>query len=155
VNIAIQLLSSFEGNIVYPKTETKEEIFEDAVDNRAGHLIPNGIYTMRKTRQKDGKVAIATAKIHNGEWTLLKGSTTLEDVNGNLSQKAKVLITELIKTSDGVLTDDAYLGAVSPSCATAVVYGNELNGWEEWKDSTGRAIDYYRKNKEVTDNGKT
>lgn len=32
INLVTQLLSSFEGNVVYPKTETKDEIFDDAVE---------------------------------------------------------------------------------------------------------------------------
>ena len=30
VNIVVQLLSSFEGKVVYPKSEDKEKIFDDA-----------------------------------------------------------------------------------------------------------------------------
>ena len=33
VNIARQLLSSFDGKVIYPKDETKEEIFEEAANN--------------------------------------------------------------------------------------------------------------------------
>ena len=33
VNLVVQLLSSFEGTIVFPKTEKKEVIFENATDN--------------------------------------------------------------------------------------------------------------------------
>lgn len=35
VNLAIQLLSSFEGRVVYPKTETKDDIFDEASEKIA------------------------------------------------------------------------------------------------------------------------
>ena len=145
VNIAIQLLSSFEGTVMYPKTETKTEIFEEATDNNDGHLIPDGTYTFKRTRQKDNKLITATACVNNGEWTLLKGSVVFMGKDGDLSQKAKVFRAELITDTRGVMTDDLYLGVVSPSCAAAVVFGREPNGWEWWKNSEGKSIDIYRK----------
>lgn len=33
VNLVVQLLSSFEGTVIYPKTETKDEIFDEATEN--------------------------------------------------------------------------------------------------------------------------
>ena len=35
LNIAKQLLSSFEGTVIYPKEETKAHIFEDAVEEES------------------------------------------------------------------------------------------------------------------------
>ena len=33
VSLAVQLLSSFDGDVVYPKTETKDKIFDDATED--------------------------------------------------------------------------------------------------------------------------
>lgn len=35
INLVIQLLSSFEGTVIYPKTETKDEIFDEAAEKRS------------------------------------------------------------------------------------------------------------------------
>lgn len=53
LNIAIQLLSSFEGTVVYPKTENKEEIFEEAVDISKSLLIPDGQYKFERKKKSD------------------------------------------------------------------------------------------------------
>ena len=34
----IQLLSSFDGTVIYPKTETKDQIFDEATDNKSGQI---------------------------------------------------------------------------------------------------------------------
>ena len=44
INIIIQLLSSFEGTMVYPKSEDKEDLFVKATENTSSHLIPDGTY---------------------------------------------------------------------------------------------------------------
>lgn len=44
VDIATQLLASFDGTVVYPRIESKADIFESATENRQGNLIPNGKY---------------------------------------------------------------------------------------------------------------
>ena len=40
-NIVIQLLSSFEGKMIYPKDERKNEVFKEAADNRTSSIIHN------------------------------------------------------------------------------------------------------------------
>ena len=54
LDIAKQLLSSFEGTIIYPVMESKEEIFRESTEISAGHLLPNGTYTYKK-HKKNGK----------------------------------------------------------------------------------------------------
>ena len=43
-DIVLQLLSSFDGKVIFPVNENKEEIFENA------KLIPNGIYYFEKQK---------------------------------------------------------------------------------------------------------
>ena len=74
LDIAKQLLSSFEGTIVYPVMESKEEIFRESTEISAGHLIPNGIYVYKRNKKSENRQLHATARIQDGEWTLLKGS---------------------------------------------------------------------------------
>ena len=74
VNIVIQLLSSFDGDMIYPKAETKDSVFDEAADNSKGKLIPNGKYMFTRKKKSDNKMIKATAVVQNGCWTLLKGS---------------------------------------------------------------------------------
>lgn len=74
VNIAKQLLSSFDGTVIFPKDESKEAIFEEAADNSKSLLIPDGTYTFERKKKSDNKIVKATAIIRNGNWKILKGS---------------------------------------------------------------------------------
>lgn len=150
VNIVTQLLSSFDGKVIYPKTETKSDIFENAVDNQKGKLIPNGTYTFeRKKKSDNNKIIKATAVINNGKWTLKKGSVIgiTEDVG--VSQKAKKCRLDMQFDDNGKLLEDKELGECSPSFAGEVVVNQSNNGWMEWKDKDGNPVDIYRKNNQT------
>ena len=155
VNIAIQLLSSFDGKIIYPKTETKEEIFEDATSAIDSKLIPNGTYTFKRKKMSEDKIVTATAVIENGCWKILKNSILGIKDDGNGSKIRYTARANLQIDNDGLLLEDADLGQCSPSFAGSVVMNSSVNGWDEWKNSEGKPIDVYRKQKEVADNGKT
>lgn len=148
VNIAIQLLSSFEGTVIFPKTETKGEIFADAAENNKSKLIPNGTYYFKRKKISDNKIVSATAIIDNGRWTLLKGSVLgiVEDVG--VSQKAKIIRASLPMDSNGKLLEDVELGDCSPSHAGALVMNQSNNGWDDWKNAKGQSINIYRKKKD-------
>lgn len=145
VNIVKQLLSSFEGTLVYPKTETKNEVFGEASDNTGSYLIPDGTYYFKRKKKSESKVITAKAVICNGHWTLLKGSILglVEDVGG--SQKAKETRETMPLDSNGKLLEDVELGICSPSFAGNVVINQACNGWTEWKDKDGNSVDIYRK----------
>ena len=51
VNLVTELLSSFAGKIIFPGTETREEIFDTATENRKSKLIPNGRYKFEKKKK--------------------------------------------------------------------------------------------------------
>ena len=145
VNIVTQLLSSFDGIVVFPKTETKSEVFDSAVDNAKGKLLPNGTYTFQRNKKSDNRVVKATAVIDYGRWTLLKGSVlgVVEDVG--VSQKAKTLRMSMQIDSNGKLLEDTELGECSPSFAGSIVMNQSNNGWTDWKDKDGNPVDIYRK----------
>ena len=148
-NIAIQLLSSFDGKVVYPMNESKEEIFEVATDNGSSKRIPDGKYTFKRKKKSDNnKVVSATAEIKNGIWTLKRGSVLgiTEDVG--VSKKAKAARLDLQMDSSGKLLEDAELGACSPSHAGAVVMNQSNDGWMDWYNKDGQPIDIYRIPKE-------
>ena len=144
VNVATQLLSSFDGTVVYPKTETKEEIFDTATDNSNGKLIPNGIYKFQKKKKSDNKTVNATARIENGRWTILKGSILGINEDAGVSQRAKAVRASIPMDSQGRLLEDVELGDCSPSFAGVVVLNASNNGWTDWKDEQGEAVKKYQ-----------
>lgn len=151
VNRATQLLSSFDGKVIFPKTDTKDDIFVDATDNTEGEKIPDGTYTFQRKKMSDNKVVRATAVINNGRWTLKKGSV-LGIVEGvGVSQKAKSVRATMPLDSNGKLLDDFELGACSPSHAGIVVMNQSDNGWIDWKNAEGQPVDIYRKKKDWTE----
>lgn len=148
-NIAIQLLSSFDGRVVFPKNESKEEIFEVATDNGTSKRIPDGKYTFKRKKKSDNKVVTATAEVKNGIWTIKRGSVLgiAEDVG--VSNKAKIARLALQMDDNGKLLEDAELGACSPSHAGAVVMNQSNDGWTDWYNKDGQPIDIYRTPKDL------
>lgn len=144
-NIVVQLLSSFDGMLVYPVEETKEEIFDEATDNSASKKIPNGTYFFsRKKKSEANKQINATAKIENGMWTILKGSLIGIIEDSGVPLTAKRIRATLPLDSNGLLLDDVDLGAVSPSLVGSVVFNSSVNGWEAWKDIKGQSVKQYQ-----------
>ena len=145
VNDVVKLLSSFDGYKIYPKTETKEEIFKEAVDAGNSKLIPNGTYYFEREKQSEGKVVKATAIVDNGRWTLLKDSILGVTENAGGGQRAKAVRATLPLDSNGKLLEDVELGECSPSFVGVVVMNQAVNGWAYWKNKKGQAIDIFRK----------
>jgi hypothetical protein len=145
VNIVIQLLSSFDGNMVYPVSETKDEVFDQAADDSTGKLIPDGRYTFRrKKKSDDNKMVKATAVIQNGSWTLLKGSILGMTENAGVSKKARKIRLDMPIDETGKLLEDFCLGECSPSLAGSVVMNASNDGWIEWRNKDGNPVDTYR-----------
>lgn len=145
VNIVIQLLSSFDGNMVYPISKTKDEIFDQAADDSTGKLIPDGKYTFRRKKKSDGnKLVKATAIVQNGSWTLLKGSILGVYENAGVSKKARKIRMDLPLDENGKLLEDFCLGECSPSFAGTVVLNASNDGWIDWKNKDGNPVDIYR-----------
>jgi hypothetical protein len=145
VAIAVQLLSSFDGKIIYPKTETKEEIFEGATSTINSKLIPNGTYTLKRKKMSENKTVTVTAVVENGCWRILKNSILGIKDDGNGSKIRYATRASLQIDDNGVLLEDAELGQCSPSFAGSVAMNQSVNGWDEWKNSEGKPIDIYRK----------
>ena len=74
VNEVIQLLSSFEGKIVYPPQESKSEIFVQATEAVESALIPNGVYYLKTAVRGKGVQVNATMTAQTGNLTVLKGA---------------------------------------------------------------------------------
>ncbi|MBR6149134.1 MAG: GIY-YIG nuclease family protein [Lachnospiraceae bacterium] len=145
VNTVKQLLSSFDGTMIYPLLETKDEVFVEATENSKGKLIPNGKYEFKRYKKSDNKTVKATAIVQNGSWTLLQGSVlgVTEDVG--MSMKGKKTRNNMPLDVNGKLLEDFELGECSPSFAGAVVMNQSNDGWLDWKNIDGERIDIYRK----------
>ena len=142
INLEKQLMSSFEGKVVYPKDEKKEEIFVQAtevVEVKKG-IIPDGIYTL-KIKVK-GLIGPAEAKlcVEDGKMFIESGAKVSKisklTVNGWVKKREFSKIVDNI-TQERIECD-------SPSMAAAIVVGHNYNGWKAWKNSNGEYIDVYR-----------
>lgn len=144
VNVCTQLLASFDGNVIFPKNETKDEIFDTATENSKSKLIPDGIYIFQKKKKSDNKTVNVKARVENGRWILLKGSDLGLSEDVGVSQRARIVRAEIPIDKNGHLLEDYELGDCSPSFAGVVVLNASINGWLEWKNTKGEPVDVYR-----------
>ena len=141
IDLVVQLLSSFEGQQIYPELETKEEVFKKSTTERIKkqdiNLIPYGLYTLDRNVKDFGKVK-ATLEVEEGVLTVKSGAKCAPLVNENPPKdvlSANVINNEL--QEDQIFT--------SPSSAALLVVGNNANGWTHWKNKDGKPIDIYRR----------
>lgn len=141
IDLVVQLLSSFDGKQVYPKTETKEEVFQKATKERAvkadWEKIPDGKYYLSQTRKGFGKVE-ATMRVEDGLFVVEKGSICAP-VTADWAPEVRR--NAVIKNN--ILQEDVECN--SPSTAGWIAMGKATNGWEVWKNKDGKIIDMYRK----------
>ncbi len=143
-DIVLQLLSSFDGKVIFPVNENKEEIFENATENVESKLIPNDTYYFEKQKKSDNRTVKVSAKVDNGKWTILKDSIIGIKEDKGVSQKAR-MTRENIKFNDqGKLLEDFELGQCTPSFAGAVIMNQSINGWTDWHDKNGNQLDIFR-----------
>ena len=143
LNQVIQLLSSFEGKQIYPKEETKEEVFEQATDAAESSFLKPGIYTLEgNVKTKNGKENVkAFLNVKDGKLTLLKGAILSSE--SHINTKGYAIARDLASKTGNILNEDIECDSVS--MAAAIVCGSNQNGWTRWKDSNGNLIDSYRK----------
>ncbi|MBR3153042.1 MAG: DUF4357 domain-containing protein [Clostridia bacterium] len=139
IELVVQLLSSLDGKQVFPKSISKEEVFNTATDeiqtsvNKANRmLIPDGIYDLYDNK--------ASMRVENGKFIVLKGSQCLPCNKDWMPESRKSA-----KIENGILMEDVICN--SPSTAGWVVLGRANNGWTTWKAQDGKLIDKFRKNK--------
>lgn len=143
-NIAIQLLSSLDGKVIFPKEETKDEIFDEATENGSSKILPDGTYTMNRKKKSDNLTVSATATVRNGVWTLLAGSQLGITEDKGLSKKVRGFRLDMPVDDKGVLLENVELGECSPSFASDLVIYGSSDGWESWKNASGETINIYR-----------
>ena len=141
IELVVQLLSSLDGKQVFPKSISKEDVFNAATDeiqtgiNKANRmLIPEGIYYCSDINVK------ATMKVEKGKFIVIKGSNCL-DCNKDWMPESR----RNAKIENGILMEDVVCN--SPSTAGWIVLGNANNGWLTWKTEDGKLLDKFRKTK--------
>ena len=141
IDLVKQLMSSFEGKIVYPKDEKKEEIFEQAteiIEVKKG-TIPDGKYKLKTKAKGLSDFVEAELIVENGKLFLESGAK-LAPVT-KLTAKGWILARQ---SKLEAFTTTSRIECNSPSMAAAIVCGHNRNGWEVWKNADGKSIDIYR-----------
>lgn len=143
IDLVKQLMSSFEGKVIYPKDETKEDIFThstEVVEVKKG-IIPDGNYYLN-TQVKDVHYPIkATLTVKDGSLFIESGAS-LAPIK-KITVKSWVSIRKNVKMDKNVTLEP--IQCKSPSMAAAIVCGHNKNGWLTWKNINGEYIDIYRK----------
>lgn len=140
VNEVIQLLSSFDGKIIYPPQEEKSEIFENATEAIQSEFIPDGTYSLDvKPRGANSRVR-ATMIVHDGKMIVQKGASLGNYTRISVSSWRE--IRSALRVNGSTTLEE--FEASSPSMAAAIVIGHNTNGWTTWKNSRGEYIDIYR-----------
>jgi len=140
--LVVQLLTSFDGEQIYPK-QSKKQTFNEATKERKlrddWELVPDGEYYLSENRKGFGLVT-AKMRVEDGAFIVLQGATCAPTGDGWVPEARK---TAPIK--DNVLQAD--VSCNSPSTAGWIAMGKATNGWMAWKDKDGQPIDNYRSKK--------
>lgn len=139
LDTVIQLLSSFEGNQVYPKDKEKTEIFKEAtydieIKNKAEQLPDEEFYLERKV--KGFGVVKGVLRYENNKFVVKKGSYC----RGEFDSKAPRYCKDA-KIVNNYLQED--FECLTPSGAGWIVLGKSNNGKIEWKDKDGKSLAEY------------
>jgi hypothetical protein len=141
LNRTIQLLSSFEGRIIYPTEEKKAEVFKNATEAVQSSGLPNKTYTYSFKSQTDGQKYYGTLVVTDGKLILKAGAylapLTAEGTNSWITTR-KSLGPGAVELKEDIV-------CTSVSIAANYIAGRERNGWKAWKDEDGNFIDIYRK----------
>lgn len=137
VELVVQLLASFDGEQIYPKTITKEDAFDTAADERqmstvTRYPVPFGVYYL------DTDLGRAKMRAEGKKFIVEKGSPCLPCEKDWMPEARRNAVIE-----NGILQKDVPCN--SPSTAGWVILGRANNGWSVWKNSEGKPIDIYRK----------
>lgn len=144
VNIAVQFLSSMEGEVVFPDKGKKETIFIAATERYQASLIPDGEYTFIHKKTSDDKFVIAKARIKDGVWTLLKGSSLGKTESKGIPKGIRLIRDNMKLDKNGNLAEDIELGRTTPRFAATVVLNTAVDGWSMWFDQNKQPVEVYR-----------
>ena len=157
IDTVIQLLSSFEGDQIYPKASSKEDVFDKAYTDHLKRsknsndaiktpsekkpTIPDGLYYMARKFKGAHKPIRVEAVVSNGLFTIKKGQKVSTHEKPSLSNALRRQRAATISDS-GILNED--VSFESPSTASDFAIGASSNGWTTWRDEKGNFIDIFR-----------
>ena len=144
IDLVVQLLSSFDGNQLYPEKESKDDVFKKATKERQVKVdlgkIPDGKYHLCITKKGFGKIE-GTMRVVNGVFIVEKGSTCAPAPKGWMPEARKSAVIKNNRLQEDIECN-------SPSTAGWIVLGHSNNGWNVCKDENDQFIDIYRQKKE-------
>ena len=143
VETLIQLLSSFNGDQIYPPLPPEEDLVgilrsyvptERNIKENWGK-VPSGIYYLSESRRLLGHIE-AQMQVIGGLFVVKAGSQCFPNIG--ITPKVR----EEAKIVDGILQEDVVCH--SPTAAATVVMGRKINGWKAWKNINDTPINIYR-----------
>lgn len=143
INLAIELLASFEGRQIYPKTstESKSKVFDDAAKNHQEstdiQCIPDGTYYLDRKRPPLRVEMV----VEDGMLTIRAGQHVAEHDSDSAGSRVCELRHANVSAGGTVRADVRFS---SPSQAGAFATGRSSNGWLEWKTADGQSINIFR-----------
>lgn len=152
IDLAVKLLSSFEGRQIYPPVshETKEQVFATATKQHREHTdvlrIPDGTYHLdynpRGQHGDENNQNIHVEMIVNsGELTIAAGQHVSTHEGTGLPVNVRELRRAYV-SDDGTVTEDVQFD--SPSSAGSFVTGRSCNGWTAWRTKNSKQISEFR-----------
>ncbi len=138
---ALQMLDVLGLDLI---THQVDDSDQDVVSDYSNedYVVPNGVYYMnRKLKRWGGKAVKATMQVSDGRYIVLKGSMVCLLEGPGLLDNVVVKRNEAM-IEDGILKEDIVFE--SPSAAGSFVVGASCNGWTNWRDEKGVAIDQFR-----------
>lgn len=143
IDLAVELLSSFEGRQIFPKTdqESKQQVFDAAAREHreftAVQRIPDGVYFLTRKRPPLN----VEMTVEDGALTIRAGQRVAVDDSDSIGDHVRALRHDNIDPHGVVLNDVRFS---SPSQAGAFATGHASNGWAQWKTKEGNPIDQFR-----------
>ena len=145
VDLVVQLLSSFEGNQVYPADKSKDDVFDEVTNKRDSSKLPEGTYHMtKKIKAWPEREVTGIMEYKDGKFIVKAGSVCCP-IRGNGWTTTKIIDESRKACSivDNVLQEDVEFN--SCSLAAAMLTWKPENGWSVWKNDQNKPIDIYRK----------
>ncbi len=136
-DLAVQLLSSFEGEQIYPKPDiqSKSEVFDEATERVAESKIPNGMYYLERTiKAYNNKTIKAQMEIKDGKYIVLAGSDICPLEDDSISNKMSARRAAANIKDNKLMADENFTAS---STAAVFVLGKSENGRTRWKTKDG------------------
>ena len=160
IEIVVQLLSSFDGNIVYPKKTTKDEVFDEAVEQVRKEAankdkpsnfedsstsnstnkdiqLPLHVYMKYKDEEAPNFFDAQGLYLGEGKIRVLAGSRA-SAIEAPHAVPAALRAREEHLDANFIFKEDVEFPSLST--AASAVRGGASNGWDRWKTADGKKL---------------